>query len=604
MHVANQLILLGALLVVAAIVAARASARAGAPVLLVVLVLGMLVGEDGIGVQFGDFGAAYLIGSVALALILFDGGLKTRREAFALAGAPAAVLATIGVLITAGVTALAAALAFGLAPLPALLVGSMVAATDAAAVFFLMHLQGVQVAPRVAATLELESGLNDPMAVFLTVAVVGLLSAGQGRLEVGLLLDFAWQMAGGLALGLGGGLLIATAVNRLGLAEGLVPILCAMLALALFAGAQLAECSGFLAVYLAGIVVADRRRRYDQAIDRFSDAMTWLAQIVMFLMLGLLVTPSALLPMLGPALAVALALAFVARPLAVALCLAPFGYGKRETAFVAWVGLRGAVPLYLAIPPVLAGVEGAHAVFAIAFVVVLTSLVLQGWTVLATARGLRLELPAEPEPAARMDLGGGLVGYRVPAESPLVGRALTALSWPAGTRPATVLRAGAAIGPDAAGALAMDDVVLVQAPDAVLPALDRAFAAPAEEDPEIDLEAFGEFVFGADRPLDAVAGFYGFAVPEEARGLALGDALAKALGRRRPVEGDRAHVGDVELIARRVVDGAILQVGVELSPEPTGERLRAALRPSLRRWLRRISEAIGRRADRRRRGQP
>ncbi|PKQ02682.1 MAG: potassium/proton antiporter, partial [Alphaproteobacteria bacterium HGW-Alphaproteobacteria-12] len=276
MDFANQIILVSAGLITFSIFAGVLSSRIGAPLLLVFLAFGMLAGEDGPGgIVFDDFAVAYLVGSFALALILFDGGLRTHRDALNRAFGPSLALATIGVVLTAGITGLAAKFLFGLGWAEAFLLGAIVGSTDAAAVFFLLHLRGLRLKARVAATLEVESGINDPMAIFLTLALVGIATASHSIADwedaVGFLVDFLWQMLGGVLFGVAGGALVLRAVNRLQLSSGLYPILAGALALLVFALAQGAEASGFLAVYIVGFTIGNNPHRATSEISRFSD---------------------------------------------------------------------------------------------------------------------------------------------------------------------------------------------------------------------------------------------------------------------------------------------------------------------------------------------
>ncbi|MDF3074614.1 MAG: sodium/hydrogen exchanger family protein, partial [Alphaproteobacteria bacterium] len=387
MDLAFPLILAGAALVLVSIFASLVFARIGAPLLLLFLGLGMLVGEDGpIGLEFDDFRLTYVVGSVALAIILFDGGLRTSRETLRLAAAPAITLATFGVLITAGLTGLLAAPLLGLTLTEGFLLGAIVGSTDAAAVFPLLNHSSVAIERRVGATLEVESGFNDPMAVFLTVMLVEILAAREAVSTLHGMGLFLTQMAGGGALGLAGGAALLWAVNRVSIATGLYPILVFTGGIFIFALAHSLHASGFLAAYVGGLVFGLGRHRARQHIARFHDGLAWLSQIVMFLLLGLLVTPSDLMDDLVPALLVALGMMIVARPLAVTLCLLPFRFNWSEIAFIGWVGLRGAVPIFLATIPVVANLPNAALYFTIAFVVVIASLVVQGWTILPAAR--------------------------------------------------------------------------------------------------------------------------------------------------------------------------------------------------------------------------
>ncbi len=387
METAHEAILIVGALMLAAIVAGLLSARAKAPLLLVFLGLGMLAGEDGPGgIVFGDFHMTYLFGSVALVIILFEGGLKTSSAMVKVAGWPALTLATIGTFITAGIVGAATAVFAGVDWRAGLLLGAMMAPTDAAAVASVMRASGLHLPQRVDAALEIESGLNDPMAVFLTLVLVEALLAGHGIDAVHAVILFLREMIGGAVFGVAGGFAMVWALRRVNAPETLHPTLLLAAALALFGAAQMLECSGFLAIYLAGVIVANRAGPRADPVSRAFETFGWIAQIGLFLGLGLLVTPHKLIPLAGTAVGIAAVLIFIARPLSAFLCLKPFGFSWGESAFIGWVGLRGGVPIYLAIIPVLAGVPNGELGFAGAFVIVLVSLVVQGWTVGPVAR--------------------------------------------------------------------------------------------------------------------------------------------------------------------------------------------------------------------------
>jgi NhaP-type Na+/H+ and K+/H+ antiporter len=384
---AHELILLGGALGLLSILAGLISRRVGAPMLLVFLALGMLAGEDGVlGIPYDDFTSAYLIGSVALAVILFEGGLKTPVSMLRLAFWPATVLATIGVAVTAVILGIFVSLVDNVPLLGALLAGSAAAPTDAAAVGVLLRRAGAALPQRLLALLEIESGLNDPMSVFLTLLLLRLI-AEPGTVGIGdAALLFLEEMAGGAALGLAGGWALAQLLNRLRVEGSLAPVMVLTGGLAVFGLAQLLGTSGFLATYLAAIVTGATRHRARQEVEHFFEGMAWLAQIVLFLMLGLLVTPHDLLPYLPGAIIGAAVLILLARPVAVFACLIPFGFTMRETAFASWVGLRGAVPIYLTIIPGLVDPNRDKRLFASIFIVVIASLIVQGWTVGLSAR--------------------------------------------------------------------------------------------------------------------------------------------------------------------------------------------------------------------------
>jgi NhaP-type Na+/H+ and K+/H+ antiporter len=392
---AHQLILLAGLLGLSSIVAGVISRRIGAPILLVFLGLGMLAGEDGLlGIPYEDFSSAYLIGSIALAVILFEGGLKTPVAMLRLAFWPAALLATVGVAVTALVLGLFVSLVDGVPLLAALLAGAAAAPTDAAAVAVLLRRAGAALPDRLLALLEVESGLNDPMSVFLTFLLMRLI-AEPG--SIGLGDASAWflkEMIGGALLGLGGGWGLGQALRRLRLEAPLAPVLVLTGSLTVFGIGQLLGTSGFLATYLAAVMTGASHYRTREHVEHFFEGMAWLAQIVLFLMLGLLVTPHQLPPYLPSAVAAAAVLICVARPVAVFGCMLPFGFSLRESAFASWVGLRGAVPIYLSIIPALADPTRDQRLFASIFILVIASLLVQGWTVAPAARLLGFTRPA------------------------------------------------------------------------------------------------------------------------------------------------------------------------------------------------------------------
>jgi potassium/hydrogen antiporter len=560
-------ILLGALLVLAGIMSSLVAMRFGAPLLLVFLIVGMLAGEAGPGgLQFDDVRTAYVVGSIALALILFDGGLRTRFATFRSVLAPAATLATAGVLLTAAVTAPVAKYLLGMSWTEALLVGAVVASTDAAAVFFLIHAGGLRLRPRVGATLEVESGSNDPFAVLLTIILVEFLTIGD-RSWQHVLAVFAVQATLGTVVGILGGRAIVFVLNRLALAQGLHAPFVTTSALVIFGLASVLHASGFLAVYLAGLVVGNRPTRAHNTVVVFLDAVTWLAQIVMFVLLGLLVWPARLVESIFPALAVAATLMFIARPAAVFLCLAPFRFSSREKAFISWVGLRGAVGIFLASIPLLIGLPNAHLYFDIAFVVVLSSLLIQGWTITAAARRLHIALPRhDPLPRrVELDLPGQLeqeiVGYPVAANSPYLKRGLL----PSWARPTLVVREQKILSPLESQPVRAGDYVYVLAPPEKAQALDRFFVdmpPPSAPDPRL----LGDFFVSGDVTLGALADIYGLSIAPQDTDTTLADHFAQEI-RRRPKQGDIVPLGPIALVAHRVTDGRLTSVGLRLAQD-------------------------------------
>ncbi|MEY3509432.1 MAG: hypothetical protein RI914_31 [Pseudomonadota bacterium] len=394
-------LLAAALLVLISVVAGVLSARAGFSFLLVFLLAGSLAGEDGPGgFVFNDFKLSFWVGNLALAVILLDGGLRTEFKTFRTGLKPAITLATWGVLVTAGLTGVAAHFLLGLDWYLAMLLGAIVGSTDAAAVFSLLQSSGVRLNERVAATLEIESGLNDPMAVFLTIAFITLALAqvsgevvGAGDLFIAFVLQMGWGAALGLLSGWGLANLLRFLARWRDTGGGVRALLVVSAGLAVFAATSALHGSGFLAVYLMGVITANRARLLVSRSLSAMDGYAWLSQAGMFLLLGLLVTPSDVLATLWPALGVAVVLMMVARPVAVWLCLKPFKFESHEIKFISWVGLRGAVPIVLAVFPVMAGVPGAQTFFNVAFVVVLASLILQGATIPWASKRWHVALP-------------------------------------------------------------------------------------------------------------------------------------------------------------------------------------------------------------------
>jgi potassium/hydrogen antiporter len=597
-ELANQLILLGAFLLLLSIFVGLVASRIGAPLLLAFLGLGIFFGEDGPGgIFFDNYFAAYTIGSMALAIIIFDGGLRTEFGNFRVAAWPSFLLATVGVAVTAALTGVAAQLLLGLGWIESMLIGSIVGSTDAAAVFFLLHLHGLEIKPRVRSLLEIESAINDPMAIFLTIGCVELLLTGSSGGPWQLTIGFTVQIIGGALLGVAAGLALVGLINRLDLAAGLYPVLAMAAALFTFGGAQVIGASGFMAVYFAGLVVGNRRHRAAQLIDRFHDGLAWLAQMVMFVMLGLLVTPSDLLPMLIPAVLIAMFLVVVARPVAVVLCLLPFRFAWNEHAFVGWVGLRGAVAIFLGTIPVLSGLEHASLYFEVAFAVVIVSLVVQGWTLAPAARMLDVELPPLPRTADRIDIDlpasadRDLMIYTVGPGSRISLRGVRRLLQLENTSLVGVVRDGRLLRPRDLDRLDPGDSVLVIAPPAQSAALDELFAERPKA-PE-DTGTFGEFTFDGGLPVGKIAEFYDLPVPEDARATPLADFIQTRLG-RKPLIGDRVRVAGIELVVQAIRDEHITEVGIELEPRTLATPSVAGLRSWLRRALARRRAALRR----------
>jgi len=465
-------LLVGAGLVVLAVLSSRIAGRLGVPALLLFLGIGMLAGSDGPGgIEFEDYELSQALGIGALAVILFGGGIGTSWRLVRPVVASSLVLATGGVVVTAAITGLAAMWAFDLPLEVALLTGAIVSSTDAAAVFSILRSRNTGLAGRIQPTLELESGANDPMAVFLTIGLIELV-VGDADSWWELLPMLVAQFAVGGAAGLAAGWLLQQAVNRAGPeTEGLYPVLTLAGVLATYAGTTLLGGSGFVAVYVCGLWLGNHELLHRRSILRFHDAVAWLAQITMFLVLGLLVFPSNLLDVAGRSLLIVAVLLLVARPVGTVLALTPFRVPWRHQAVIGWVGLRGATPIVLATFPLVEGVAEAPLIFDVVFFVVLASVLLQGTTIGVVARLVGASVdspPAVPSPLEAgqpLPDGTALREVQVPAGSRADGRALLELRLPEGALVVLVNRAGTYLVPTGSTRLQAGDGVLLLAPE-------------------------------------------------------------------------------------------------------------------------------------------
>ncbi|MFF0951240.1 potassium/proton antiporter [Rhizobium leguminosarum] len=542
--------------------------RFGAPLLLLFLMIGLAAGVDGLGIEFSNNYLAYILGSIALAVILFDSGFGTPMQAFRLAAVPSLALASVGVLITASLFAFAAMWLLNFTWLEGLLLGSIVASTDAAAVFFLLRIGGINIRDKVRSTLEVESGTNDPMAIFLTIALVEVLASGEryAGINIGMLAMFVQQMGLGVILGLLGGMMIVLIVSKLDTDRGLTPIFVLALALLVFSFTGAVGGSGFLAVYVAGIYAGNRKMQAIGTIKRFQDGMTWLAQIIMFLVLGLLATPSQFPVIIVPAILLALFLIFIARPLAIWLSLLPFDYTQQEIGFVAWVGLRGAVSILLAIMPILGGLENGQIYFNTAFIIVLVSLLLQGWTIKPVAKKLGLIIPPRigAVDKVEVDLPGAanheLLSYRVIKDSPV----LRGERIPRWATPSLVIRDGKSMRYQYAGRLREHDLVYLFIVPSYSRLLDRLFASRAPVDDD-DAEFFGAFALSPARPAADLDAAYGPGLLNESeKGLTIAELMRQRLGGKADYA-DRVRLGSIILIVRDLDEhDHITSVGMSL----------------------------------------
>jgi NhaP-type Na+/H+ and K+/H+ antiporters with a unique C-terminal domain len=563
----------GSALVAAGVLVSPLSSRLGMPVLLFFLGIGMLAGEDGLGnIVFDDINTAFVVSNIALAVILLDGGMRTRTSSFRVALRPSAVLATVGVVITAVFVGLATTWIMDLPLAAGMLIGAIVSSTDAAAVFSLLQGKGLSLNERVKATLEIESGSNDPMAIFLTLMFINMLQDPEASVWAGLVM-LIQQMGIGTFAGVAGGYVFAALLKRVRLESTMAPILVASAGLTLFGVTSLIGGSGFLAIYLMGIVLATKRTPLWEDILHIHDGLAWLAQIILFVLLGLLVTPSQLLDTLPQALAISAVLILIARPLSTVIGLAPFGFSKREHVYMAWVGLRGAVPVVLAVFPLMAGVEGAQTIFQITFVIVLVSLILQGGTLAPMARWLKLEVPPKPEPTLRVPLRTDAAGEFELLLFPLKGkrwqnpRPIVDVHLPDPSRIVGFFSKGTFY--ERRGGLNVQegDVVAVFAQAKAASDVGRVLGWDEPPERLSDRRFFGDFTMNGSARLRDVQMLYGVNLPEKLDPeMTLADCFARS-SRGHPVVGDRLDLGTLLLVAREVQGDQVVKAGLKLSKQ-------------------------------------
>ncbi|MFG6149622.1 potassium/proton antiporter [Halobacillus sp. B23F22_1] len=485
----NQFIMLVSLLLIMSVIVTKFSSRLGVPSLVLFIAVGMAVGSDGLNLLYFDNAeVAQIVGIFALIIILFEGGMQTKWKAIQPVIAPSVTLATLGVVLTSSLVGVSAKYILGISWIEALLLGSIVGSTDAAAVFAV--LKGKNIRNKLEATLEAESGTNDPMAVFLTISFIQVLTLNETNF-MGMVGSFFWQMGGGLAVGLIVGYGASFALNRINLdSSGLYPIFALGFAFLTYGASSLIQASGLLSVYVAAVIIGNAELAYRYSILRFHEGFGWMAQILMFILLGLFVFPSDVFtgPVIMDGLLIALVLIFLARPAATFISLIFFKFTFKEKLFLSWAGLRGAVPIVLAIFPLLADVENSQLMFNIVFFIVIISTLVQGSSITWVAEKLKLVSEKKTNPIHSLELismgkaNVELMQYDVNSRNLIVGQSLENMELPDKALINAIIRNGEVITPYGQTTIQAGDTLYIMVTKRVKKEVKALLEAVSEEE--------------------------------------------------------------------------------------------------------------------------
>ncbi len=565
MDFVNFPLLLMSALLIFSILTSLVSTKANIPLILIFLCIGLLVGDGGgLGlVGFHSAKMAFFIGNVALALILFDSGYQTSFKSYRMTAVPSLLLATVGVLLTTLLLAPAAYYILNISWLQAMLLASIISSTDSASVFFLLRMGGVSVRDKIKSTLEIESGSNDPMAIFLTFSFITLIQAHATGFSWRLFTSFIEQMGIGAIAGLFIAYVVKKIINRIDLDTALYPILLIAMVIAGFAITNVLGGSGFLALYIAGIFLGNSKLHGHHQILRVQTTLTWLCQIIMFMSLGLYANVSEFPSVFTPSMILGALLIVISRPLAVFLCLAPFKYTLLEKVFISFVGLRGATSILLALTPLVMHLPYAETFFNIIFLMVLMSLAIQGFFIIPVAKLCHVTLPVVEKPAEKseVDLPGlsdiYLVSYKLSENTPAVhGKPI-----PKWAMPIIVKRDGISYNAYNIKSLKPDDrVYLFASSEKKIQFLDSLYGGGLT----LNSEDFGDFTLKPDTPLKDLMLLYGIKIDKRMQDKTICDVLNQNFA---DIEvGDRFRLDAVELIIRKMDGNSVEEIGLDLEP--------------------------------------